>query len=846
MNRSKKFVLFNLIAVIIMSTFLLNSDICVVNADDDIGGQIFCSNSEELNSLISELASSEDLAIDKNTVLQLSDGIIYKYNNITVSEGATLTVSGTGTLCASVIKGGRIVLKGGTVYAGTIQGQYEQSEYYSGVNISGGNITANTIFAGYGTSENPQGADLVISGGKVTVYKELLGGDSYYSKICNGGNVNINGGEVTVYGLVQAGSGSGNSSSYQGGVGGNVVISSKAKVYVEGTIQGGTGANRGIYSDEDSSRGGNVSISSGTTVVGTVAGGTGGNGYKWEVHNGGHGGNVYIYGGNITGKISGGQGGDGYDSHSGADIIYGGKSGSIYFYGGNINAVDGIYVDCFGKASYHGDYGRMYSSENSDVYITGSVMPAREKSCFLSGIVNIDGNIEVYGNKTFEKDVLIDDTHTLTIEPNASLTISGCSLSVDGQIINNGALTVSEDAALNGNGTYTFKSTSESYNISEMIPILKTDNIIIPENIIYDGTDQLKNITVKNIDTSYSGVTLKNCSFETRYNKLVYCGTAISDSAVNAGYYTVVFTDDNSNIAARQSFTVNKRLLEIEKITMTEDRSVSDVYFANSAVGDDLANNIDYSFKVTSVDESAQNVSGTLVLKFTEKAENYSVNTNGTYENIPYDIHTHDYQKRSDASHHWSECSCGSILGYEEHICDDGEITTQPTTESEGVKTFRCTVCGMTLKTESIPVLPSITYVSGDVKTVEGLSASFSINANGTELSYCWKKLVNGSFEETGCTSSSFIIDRASENSTYICVVTDKYERTAASPEFKLIIVPAEEVSEETVNSMSIDDCIKLVNYFNSIHDDDDSMILPNGIAAAVKRVLEYDLAQNS
>ena len=39
-----------------------------------------------------------------------------------------------------------------------------------------------------------------------------------------------------------------------------------------------------------------------------------------------------------------------------------------------------------------------------------------------------------------------------------------------------------------------------------------------------------------------------------------------------------------------------------------------------------------------------------------------------------------------------------------EHFWDEGEVTTEPTVEAEGVKTYTCSVCGET-KTETIPKL---------------------------------------------------------------------------------------------------------------------------------------------
>ena len=45
-----------------------------------------------------------------------------------------------------------------------------------------------------------------------------------------------------------------------------------------------------------------------------------------------------------------------------------------------------------------------------------------------------------------------------------------------------------------------------------------------------------------------------------------------------------------------------------------------------------------------------------------------------------------------------------TLVATGEHTWNDGEITTEPTEEAEGVKTYTCGVCGET-KTESIPVL---------------------------------------------------------------------------------------------------------------------------------------------
>lgn len=52
-----------------------------------------------------------------------------------------------------------------------------------------------------------------------------------------------------------------------------------------------------------------------------------------------------------------------------------------------------------------------------------------------------------------------------------------------------------------------------------------------------------------------------------------------------------------------------------------------------------------------------------------------------------------------NATHHWRPCEdkdCTEVTGYSAHYWNDGEITTPPTAEASGEKTFTCEVCGAT------------------------------------------------------------------------------------------------------------------------------------------------------
>lgn len=68
--------------------------------------------------------------------------------------------------------------------------------------------------------------------------------------------------------------------------------------------------------------------------------------------------------------------------------------------------------------------------------------------------------------------------------------------------------------------------------------------------------------------------------------------------------------------------------------------------------------------------------------------------------------HTHKFDEKawtSDETDHWHKSTCGHDVKKDKaaHNWDEGKITTAPTEEAEGVKTFTCTVCK---KTKTQPV----------------------------------------------------------------------------------------------------------------------------------------------
>lgn len=61
----------------------------------------------------------------------------------------------------------------------------------------------------------------------------------------------------------------------------------------------------------------------------------------------------------------------------------------------------------------------------------------------------------------------------------------------------------------------------------------------------------------------------------------------------------------------------------------------------------------------------------------------------------------------SDVDYHWIQCSvCGDVKEKVGHTFDDGVVTTEPTQDTEGVKTYTCSVCNKT-KEEPLPSIGS-------------------------------------------------------------------------------------------------------------------------------------------
>ncbi len=80
-------------------------------------------------------------------------------------------------------------------------------------------------------------------------------------------------------------------------------------------------------------------------------------------------------------------------------------------------------------------------------------------------------------------------------------------------------------------------------------------------------------------------------------------------------------------------------------------------------------------------------------------------------------VHEEAYKPADDENHEKYCSKCNATIATEAHTWDEGAVTTEPTLDAEGVKTYTCSVCGHT-RTESMAKL--------NIKDVLGLEINMS------------------------------------------------------------------------------------------------------------------------
>ncbi|MBB2181817.1 fibronectin type III domain-containing protein [Lachnospiraceae bacterium MD1] len=386
--------------------------------------------------------------------------------------------------------------------------------------------------AGIGGNDGEAGGTITINGGTLTyVSGGTSGAGIGGGRGGAGGSITINGGTLTdVRSSYGAGVGGG-----KGGAGGNIIING-------GTINTQSTDGAGIGGGEDGA-GGSISINGGT-VKATGSNGAGiGGGYQ------GDGGTITISNGEVTAtsNYGAGIGGGAYGwYHTG---------GTITISGGTVTATttNSEYGVGIGNGFRGGDNGGTLSSGGNSVYVIANSVTADTSS--FNGIIENDGNTTVYGPYTLAGDMTIATGKTMTISSGSTLTVpSGKILTVNGTLINNGTLSLGAESCLTGtdgilSGEGTFKSMGDP----------TSDMIVVPTNLIYNGTDLEETAkSAISIDSTKVGTgMIFNHEFQITTNSVEGWVLSISPAEVKeTGTYTATFTKDSKTIS--KEFTVTQ------------------------------------------------------------------------------------------------------------------------------------------------------------------------------------------------------------------------------------------------------------------------------------------------
>ena len=92
----------------------------------------------------------------------------------------------------------------------------------------------------------------------------------------------------------------------------------------------------------------------------------------------------------------------------------------------------------------------------------------------------------------------------------------------------------------------------------------------------------------------------------------------------------------------------------------------------------------------------------------------YGMRTEKIEKLSPSHKHNYSIEWKTDNKNHWKECDCGDKSDIAEHTEDRGTVTKAPTETEEGIRTYKCEVCGYEMRTEKIDKLsPSHTHKYG-------------------------------------------------------------------------------------------------------------------------------------
>lgn len=713
------------------------------------GGSLDYASKIDNNSEMSEDADESGLKIKAYNYVNIIGGSVTADS----IDGGAIYFDGGVTEAKSIsgINGGAIVVNNGNVKTDTLKGGdgTDSNETYT--------ISDKKYYKSAGGS-------IEIKGGTVEINQELKAGNSHMSYAS--GYVNITGGKVIVNGNVSAGTSPDVSNNTQMAGGNIYFSENADIVVIGNITAGNGSNrikfnNVNYYGD--GGYGGSINIRGGY-IVGNITAGNGGNSqsYSSVAYAAGRGGEIVISGGEINGNLTSGNGGSdttycGTAGNGGDITINGGKinipKGFVLGDGGK-----------GGKGGKKSAAGILKTSSDGNAVITTNSVP--NLGYFTSGVIKMSGDILVYGSQTFASDEYLDEYDTLTVKKNGRLTVSGCTLKADGEINNGGSIIIGADGQLDGSGTYIYNNETTAIPelraklAKEMITIpegmvysgtdLKSRITMVPKSA-YGITFENMSLSDADITFTYSETS------DGEQNK--------TDIIKDAGYYSAFINGSSDGIpfeVSRKEISVGavnaledksgitgitfEGLAGDDTLEYGKDYTVSGIEWRENSVsgvitlldtpaaknysvsenGSFNCDNVNYEHvhnmvwkydgeqhwkecvcgEKTDVGAHTRNdgVTKQEPSETTDEIIVYSCTECG-YVMEEQTIHNFVGDWESDENGHWQVCRCGERSEVYPHGNDDayeGVITSEPTEENDGVRTFYCKECGYAYRTEPV------------------------------------------------------------------------------------------------------------------------------------------------
>ena len=172
--------------------------------------------------------------------------------------------------------------------------------------------------------------------------------------------------------------------------------------------------------------------------------------------------------------------------------------------------------------------------------------------------------------------------------------------------------------------------------------------------------------------------------------------------------------------------------------------------------------------------------------------------------------HTFSTEWKSDNTDHWHECECGEKKDTAKHTEDAGVVTTEPTTESTGVRTYSCTVCKMVLRTETIGKLHEHTF-STKWK---------SDNTDHWHECECGEKKDTAKHTEDAGVVTTEPTTESTGVRTYSCTVCKMVLRTQTMPKLEhqhtMTLTPAKDATCTEAGNIAYNHCSGCNKYFSA------------------------------